>query len=191
MPRLTDGEIAPGIAAKQMKSKEVVLNILASFEDGLANPHAIDPSTLHAFGSFREMCCWDDAENGISPISENTLRKYITELYIGGIKAFERDRRKLLSAAKKKKVVSGTKASYMEISSKLAEENQILTNQIMQFSAQYLDLLEKTSDMAKAHRSLQNFLNAHKSIYPQASKGLSVIAGAKENEKTSKIMEKN
>lgn len=175
MPRLTAGEIAPGIASKKEEKRAVVLAIIQTLDAGISDRGSIGKPALAAFGSYRKMSRWADDEKNISPLSENTLRKYINELYPGGLKSFDRNRKRLLASGDRKLVKKGSKESYVANSQKLAEENQILTNQIMQFSAQYLDLLEKTSDIAKAHQSLQNFLKSHKDIYPEASKGFSIV----------------
>lgn len=174
MPRLKEGETAKGIAIKQARRKAIVKNIIDALEESLANPSLAGVNTLYAFGSYRKLANWTDSNRDISPLAENTLRKYLEELYPGGIRAFDRARQKLLKA-KEKASTPGTKAAYKQSHEALKNENQILTNHILQFSAQYLDLLEKTSSMAKAHSFLQDFLKAHHGTYPNTHQGLRVV----------------
>ena len=182
MPRLIEGEIAQGIAAKQARRKEIVKNIINALEESLANPSQAGVKTLHAFGSYRKLASWTDSDLDIASMAENTLRKYLEEIYPGGISAFDQARQKLLKISKETVSTPGTKAAYKQSHEALKNENQILTNRILQFSAQYLDLLEKTSSMAKAHSFLQDFLKAHHGAYPNAHQGLRVIPGAKDDD---------
>ena len=179
MPRLNEGEIAPGIALKQAKSREIVKKIITILQKNLMESRKISDKILKVFGSYRKLAAWSDAGSKITPIAENTLRKYLDELYPGGINAFEQARKKLLKKANTTLACAGNKASYKKSGEKLKEENQILINHILQFSAQYLDLLEKTSNMAKAHIFLQNHLKAHCNAYPNAPHGLRIISGNK------------
>lgn len=182
MPRLIEGEIAKGVATKQAQRKEIVKNIINTLEESLSEPNKVGVKTLHAFGSYRKLASWTDQDRNITPLAENTLRKYLEEIYPGGISAFDQARQKLLNPSKEKLSTPGTKAAYKQSHEALKMENQILTNRILQFSAQYLDLLEKTSSMAKAHSFLQDFLKAHHGTYPNAHQGLRIVAGTKDDD---------
>jgi len=181
MARLTEGEVAQGIATKQARRKEIVMYIINALDEIMANPSQPDMKILKAFSSYRKLANWTDSERDISPIAENTLRKYLEEFYPGGIGTFERKRQELLKKVNKKVSTPGTKEAYKQSQETLKRENQILTNSILEFSAQYLDVIEKTSSMAKAHSFLQDFLKSHHDAYPNSSLGFRVITGDKKN----------
>lgn len=172
MPRLNEGEIAPGIALKQAKNIEIVKSIINVLQENLEAPHKSSSETLRVFSSYRKLATWTDINKNVYPIAENTLRKHLAELYPGGINAFNLARKKLLTKSNTTSICPGSKASYKKSEEKLKEENQILINHILQFSAQYLDLLEKTTNMAKAHSFLQEYLKAHNNTYPNSAQGL-------------------
>lgn len=181
MPRLIEGQTAPGIATKQARRKQIVQHVIYALEESLAAPREVAATTLNAFRSYRKLAHWTDTDRDIAPIAENTLRKYLDELYPGGVRAFEQARRKLLERAKRVVVASGTKASYQQSNRELKDENQILTNHILQFSSQYLDLLERTSNLADAHAFLQDYLKAHQRAYPNARHGFRVNPGHRDD----------
>lgn len=174
---LRPGETAPGIAKKQAAKRAVCRAIITVLDEALASPHKAPADVLAAFASYRKLSRWQDLTRGIKPMSENTLRKHLLELYSGGLKGFEQARMRLLREASAQPVKPGTKAAYKQSAGDLDAENQQLVNQILEFSDQYLDLLQTARDLATAHRFLQAELKAHTDKYPKAYQGFRVIRG--------------
>ncbi len=180
MSRLKPGEVAPSVAARQGLKIKSVKQLIATFREALEKPQEIPAEVLEAFRSYRRLAHWKCIKRKIEPMAENTLRKHLEALYEGGLINFERDRLRLLEDASKYQIRSGTKMAYKQASDNLQVENQILVNQILQFSAQYLDLLETISDLSPSHPALNNALKAHVKRYPNAFRGLQLIQGGKD-----------
>ena len=172
---LKPGEVAPGIAKKRDIKLVATQRIIDVLNEALEPSTEVSSDIKESFQSYRKLSRWKDEKRGIMPMAENTLRKNIEILFPGGLRGFEQARKNLLNRINSQSVRPGTKSAYQQVASKLREENQVLVNYIFQFSAQYLDLLEKSADTAKAHKFLQEEIKAHMRAYPNAYRGLRVI----------------
>ncbi|EAU55996.1 hypothetical protein [Mariprofundus ferrooxydans] len=175
MPKLKPGEIAPGVAAISQKKQASVRNLLKVLQKALSTPKDTPQTTLDAMSGYRALCKWKDTDLGITPMSEATLRKYIKKFYKGGLPSFEKDRQKILIRSVSAIAKPGTRDAYKQTCKNVHDEDQVITNHILQFSNQYLDLLEKTSEISRSHKFLQDTLKAHTLAYPSAFRGLRVI----------------
>ena len=173
MPKLLPGEIAPSIAAISNRKIDSVRNILQVLEKALSGSPSDHPMELDAFKSYRQLCKWKSKKRGIMPMAEATLRKHIDAVYRGGIRAFERDRQKLLEMMRPTKQQSKTSAN--NVMEELKKENKVLANHILMFSAQYLDLLEKASEISQSHHLLKDALKKHSTAYPGSFRGLQIV----------------
>lgn len=183
MPRLNVGQTAVSITKIQKSKEAIISSIVAVLQESLKAPSSVTEEIRDAFKSERRLARWHCATRGIQPTAVNTLRKYVEKHYPGGIKAFTRDRLKLQKRAAEDYAKPGSKRALQQTINRLRDENRSLNNHLLQFSAQYLDLLQKASHLAKAHKSLNDDLKAHVRAYPNAHHGLYVIkdGGSHEN----------
>lgn len=175
MPRLKAGQTAESITKIQQEKERIVRAIIAVLEEALKKPSTVPEELRKAFKSERRLASWDARDRGIRPTAVNTLRKYIAKHYPGGIKAFTRDRLRLLREASEDHAPPGTKRALQQTVNKLREQHRALNNYILQFSAQYLDLLQKVSHLARGHKPLNEDLKAHIRAYPNAHHGFYVV----------------
>jgi hypothetical protein len=180
MPRPKRGEMAPGVKRIQASREESARRRFDLLRDTLSRRDQ-SPSTIliKAFASQQSLATWASAEQGVHPMAVNTLRRYISTLYPGGAPAFERDRLALMRRLGERPAKEGTKDALQRGNHQLQEANQSLVNSVLEFSAQYLDLLKRTTELAKNHASVADELDGHLRAFPHAYRGLRVVPGGR------------
>jgi hypothetical protein len=180
---LKPGELAVGVARKSRTKVSATHRIIQVLNETLeALPNELPAEVLTAFRSYRNLAKWKDETRGIEPMAENTLRKNLEVLFPGGLRGFDAARQKLFRTADTPPVKPGTKAAYQRDAGERREENKTLTNHILAFSAQYLDILAKTTNLAGSNTVLREEIKAHLKAYPNAYRGLRVVKGTSEGE---------
>lgn len=180
MPRPKPGEMAPSVQRIKASKEESARRRFAILHSALKDMAKVDSSTLRqAFASQRHLAKWDDATLGVRPMALNTLRRYVNELYPGAVAAFEADRLTLLRRLDTKPAREGSKAALQQSNLDLRGDYQVLVNHVLEFSAQYLDLLQRAADLASSHAFLTDEIKNHLRSYPSAYKGFRVITGGR------------
>ncbi|MDB6063741.1 MAG: hypothetical protein JWM78_3844 [Verrucomicrobiaceae bacterium] len=165
MPRLTKGEIARGIAAKNAKGIESTLRIIEIFSHLLHKSQSYSPQILENFKTQVALANWSSIELGVRPQSINTLRKNIEMLYEGGLTQFEQDRKNISAPV----VASskGSKAALVEEVKDLERRKQRLVDSVIHMSMQYADLLERVATLAPQNKLAADLLRKHRRAYPE------------------------
>lgn len=173
MPKLKKGEIAPGVEARIEKVRQNVLRRLQIFNDLSVGDKTSDKTILRHFITMDELASWNAPEIGITPVSAKTLRKYLEEMFQGGVCGFRKEIAHL-------KVTSGsecnvTKSYSLDLASEVRRQTEREAAATLEMTARYLDLLERLRKLAMHNENADKQLHHHLSIFGEVRSHLRMV----------------
>lgn len=153
MARLTKGEIAPGIAARKRRAGDSVRSIVTIVRKLADESMERTPYLQQKLKSYRSLAEWNEPSMAIVPVSENTLRKYVSREHPRGLRGFEQDRQRALGSS-------------LEKSAHPKEDYQALVNYLAEYNERYMDLLVRVLHLRGSDRRLKQACDAHLSKFP-------------------------
>lgn len=169
MPRLTKGEIAPGIQLRRdrsMSSASARISMLRS----LLNSNCPIPEQMLSIKNFRQLAMWEDRRRGITPLSIKTLRKHLDSLYEGGSHRFREDMAQLLERQFTPKI-----EMVQNEEMKRRRVDRLSTDAAMEMTARYLDLLERFKKLSLASEVAERELISHMRRYREGGVTLRAV----------------
>lgn len=180
MALLKAGEVASGVKAKSDAKRQSTEKMIAAVQAAVRDPAQATPDLLVACQTQHNLAAWENEALGVQPMALNTLKKNVEMLYEGGWKGFLELCQRVETQAAAPSIKPGTRVYLSEENEQLKAENQRLLSNLLQASAQYLDLLRDFTELAKSHTFLQDRIRQHYQKYPNANRGLYVIEGGKD-----------
>jgi hypothetical protein len=166
MPKLKKGETAPGVEARIAIARENVRRRLQIFMGLCAEDNAIDKNFIEHFVTMDALACWNEIQLGILPVSSKTLRKYINEMFPGGITVFRREAARLTKQKDlKEKVNIGISPDLISEVRRQTEREAAAT---LEMTARYLDLLERLKKLATYDANAEKQIRHHLRIFGEA-----------------------
>lgn len=160
MARLKSGQIAAGVAAKSSRLSASVENLVAAVSKAAAHPEKYAEIRCH-LATYRDLANWEDKALGICAMAQNTLRKNIETVCEGGLAGFERLRERALGRARENNKPKSSGTDY-----------RVLVNHLVEFNAQYLDLLERVTNLGGTNPKIASTVRSHLKLFPNARNGL-------------------
>lgn len=142
MPRLTKGELAPGIRNISAVAALSAALRVEEFER-LKRESAPSELQLSRFLTVSGLADWDDGLIGITPLSPKTLRKHINQIYPGGLAQILKDAAELLERLRGKP--NGSTEANSDYWRARVEQ---AVDSSLEMTARYLDLLERLKKLS-------------------------------------------
>ncbi|MDD1016078.1 hypothetical protein [Pseudomonas rubra] len=155
MPRLSKGEISPGIRSKAEAARCSAACRVKVFNDLTESNDKLSPDWLN-FRDVESFSCWKKPSAGIEPLSPKTLRKYMAELYSGGLVGILTDANKFLAGPVDRAVEKSTGRV-----TSLEKKVSAAVDSALEMTVRYLDLLEKIQKLAQRNESARMELERH------------------------------
>ncbi|MCP1481972.1 hypothetical protein J2Y88_004283 [Pseudomonas chlororaphis] len=155
MPRLSKGEIAPSIRGLSEAAARSAAARVAEFER-LRDESPPSAAKLSVFLTVTSLAAWESVSLGITPLSSKTLRKYINELYEGGLSKLLDDAARSISEthkSKEAKVANGVKIWQLQA--------QQAVDSALDMTVRYLDLLERLKKLSLESEAAESELQRH------------------------------
>lgn len=177
MARLVRGQTALSVTRRKDQARSSVQSRLDLFKQ-LIGPASLSGSARSAAVHFRThvtLCQWHAPEHDITPVSANTLRKYVDSLFPGGWHAFEERRVALLSSLRGDDSRVERAPALRRRLSALAEEQHKLLTAVGMHAAAYQDCLERLGKLAKRHSEAERHFRAHTARFPPTAQRLRLV----------------
>lgn len=152
MPRLSKGEIAPGVKSRQDAAIQTIAKRVEIFYELIAN-NAPSLEMLSVYQSINKLAEWEERERGVFPISVKTLRRHIGLFYKDGLRALCQAAREKYTAVEKPRRLP------LAINDKGRTEQAI--DSALEMTVRYLDLLERMRRLAHTSQEVDNEVSKH------------------------------
>jgi hypothetical protein len=176
MARLGKGQLAAGVARRKDQASNSVQRRLELFERLIKSPSLSDElkSIAMHFKSHVAICKWIAPELEIAPVSFNTLRKYVDNLFLGGWAAFETKRQGLMALLEGDYDLGRAFALKRKLNAQVEEQHKLLWA-IGTQAAAYQDCLERLGKLAKRSTEAERQLRAHTTQFPPSTPRLRLV----------------